>query len=190
MFAKGGIRPFFVGIGATLSRDIIFGGTYAFLRHDIYNRYCPVAVILDGPVVEEKTSVKQHTSNQKESEKDKSFATPSSSDVVTPLLTSNQERKIRFITNLLAACLATIISSPLNYVRNIHYATSPDTVPASMQNTLRLLVLETSKKGTLRDKVAYMLVRLTIGWGTARVALGMAFGSEFYYYCTQPYHRS
>lgn len=180
MFARGGVRPFFVGIGATVSRDIIFGGTYAFLRHDIYSRYFPVAIIItNDPAV---TAL----------EKGESLKTigPSSnhqdqSDVI--VLTSHQERRIRFVINLFSACVATIISSPLNYIRNMHYATPPDTAPHSMHKTLSHLATEVSKKSSLRDRVVFMMARLTIGWGTARVALGMAFGSEFYYYCSQPH---
>lgn len=43
MYSKGGIRPFFVGSTATIMRDVVFGGTYSALRHElihsIHSRY-------------------------------------------------------------------------------------------------------------------------------------------------------
>jgi hypothetical protein len=35
MLAKGGVRIFFVGSMATISRDLVFGGAYALLRHEL-----------------------------------------------------------------------------------------------------------------------------------------------------------
>jgi len=41
MADKGGMRPFFKGITPTVYRDLVFGGLYSLLRHELYNRLSP-----------------------------------------------------------------------------------------------------------------------------------------------------
>ena len=83
--------------------------------------------------------------------------------------------------NALCAFFATAMSSPFNYVRSIQFAThshdKPDTIRYIFLQNIRDL---TSNRLTLREKSTYLNVRLKIGWGTARVALGMAIGSQLY----------
>ena len=149
MFKKGGWRPFFVGITATIGRDVVFGGTYAFLRHDLHQRwYLPLALAKGIP------------------------------------LDSAEDRWAHFKCNVIAACVATILSSPLNYVRTIHYTTPPDVSPLSISTTLKHLYVDVKEKATFSKQVQFLVLRLAVGWGTARVAAGMAIGSEFYYYCS------
>ena len=141
MLSRGGYRPFFVGAVATVTRDIVFGGSYAFLRHELV------------PI--ETAPVNHGMSNQ------------------------------RFLYNSLAACIATILSSPLNFIRTVHYATPPDLPAPSFSVILRQLWEQGMSKPTLLSKMTHFQHRLRIGWGTARVGFGMAFGSEFYYMCSQ-----
>ena len=67
----------------------------------------------------------------------------------------------------------------------VHYSTPPEHIPltttAIFTELIRAMRLE---KGYI-NKCIYVLKQLRIGWGTARVGVGMAFGSEFYYYCSQ-----
>ncbi len=88
---------------------------------------------------------------------------------------------------MFAACTATILSSPWNYVRNVHYATPPGIPAASFYSIITDLFLLSRKEATLYKRSAFILKRFRIGWGTARVGVGMAFGSELYYYCSQSF---
>jgi len=79
---------------------------------------------------------------------------------------------------LLAGATATIASAPWNYARNIKYATPPGQQAPSIWCCLRDLFRDarTADCGSLR----FLQQRLRIGWGTARVACGMAVGFQIY----------
>jgi hypothetical protein len=79
---------------------------------------------------------------------------------------------------LLAGATATIASAPWNYARNIKYATPPGQPIPSIWCCLRDLFRDarTADCGTLK----FLQQRLRIGWGTARVACGMAVGFQLY----------
>jgi len=76
-----------------------------------------------------------------------------------------------FVSNMAAAALATIVSSPFNYVRSMQYATPPDQSPRRAWPQL-LRLWENAKKAECGIP-SYLQQRLRIGWGTARVAVGM-----------------
>jgi hypothetical protein len=163
MYKQGGFKLFFAGTQATVCRDLVFGAVYAVLRHsgrlhDKLNR--------DGTV----------------------------------------NSLSKFWHNMVAAFAATIVSSPLNYVRNIHYAMPPDQYAGSSLQILRELWHDTNVikvplnpvprptafnfrvvSVVLQSPILYRLIflqrRLRIGWGTTRVAVGMAFASQVYEKC-------
>jgi hypothetical protein len=82
--------------------------------------------------------------------------------------------------NLIAAGLATVVSGPFNYVRNVQYATrSKDMADGTLQ-VLRSLARKVSDRPTSLQKLHYLQNRLRIGWGTIRVALGVTFGHSVY----------
>lgn len=137
MFAKGKFRPFFVGTSATIIRDLLFGGTFAILRHEIL-------YIND----------KEHI----------------------PSI---------FFVNLISGCFATVISSPMNYVRNMHYATSPDKKAISTLETLDSLYQKSKSSKNLIGRFLFLQRQLRIGWGTLRVGCGMALGAQIYARCTK-----
>jgi hypothetical protein len=137
MFEKGKFRPFFVGTSATILRDLLFGGTFALLRHEI--------LYIDD---------KEHIS---------SF----------------------FIVNLISGCFATVISSPMNYVRNMNYATPPDQRALSTLGTLDSLFQKSKKSKNLISRLLYLQRQLRIGWGTLRVGCGMAVGAQVYSRCSK-----
>jgi hypothetical protein len=142
MFFKGGIRPFFVGASATITRDLVFGGFFAIFRHNILR-----------------------TGN----ENDHSY---------------NANVSNNFIVNLVSGCFATVLSSPFNYVRNVHYATPPETIPSSAIQILLKLWRDSKSKGSIISQLKYLQGNLRIGWGTARVGCGMAFGAKVYAFCS------
>ena len=90
-----------------------------------------------------------------------------------------------FSVNAIAATCATLLSSPLNYVRVVHYATPPDVAPKKAWAILVELFQATSAEKTVLGKLGHLQNRLRIGWGTARVGFGMAFSAALYSYCTQ-----
>jgi hypothetical protein len=158
MYKDGGLRPFFVGSTATVMRDVVFGAAFYVLRKITW---------------------------LKSSEQGSGKATHSSI----------------FLSNAVAAFVATLLSSPFNYVRNIDYATPPGVDPGSPLRVLRDLwseakavrgpgdvfsnastVAEVGVASRAYHRFMFIQQRLRIGWGTARVAVGMAFGSVVYEY--------
>ena len=74
----------------------------------------------------------------------------------------------------------------MKHVWRIYYS-------GSFRDILRDLYSQSmsKEKGVLGvGRIRYLLARLRIGWGTARVGVGMAFGSEFYSYCSQVINHS
>ena len=95
----------------------------------------------------------------------------------------SKESKNQFVdalTNCTAAGLGTIISSPLNYARNLKYGTTPGHAVPTVAHLLNELVDSVRKKRTLREKMTLLQARLVLGWGTARVAFGMTLGQGIF----------
>ncbi len=86
----------------------------------------------------------------------------------------------QWISNFMAAALATVVSGPLNLARNVQYATKSRHVADTVREVLSQFVQEISQRPTLSEKSRHVQNRLRIGWGTARVALGMTFGHFVY----------
>jgi len=82
----------------------------------------------------------------------------------------NDQRWI-FASNMTAAAIATIASSPFNYLRSMQYATPADQSPRRAWP--QLLRLWANAKVAECGVASYLQQRLRIGWGTARVAVGM-----------------
>ena len=86
----------------------------------------------------------------------------------------------QWIANLFAAALATIASGPFNLARNIQYSTKSEHIAPTTYEVLEELWRETRQIQGGHRKWIYLSRRLRIGWGTARVAMGMAFGHRVY----------
>lgn len=86
----------------------------------------------------------------------------------------------QWIANLVAAALATVVSGPFNLARNVQYATKSEHVSDTVREVLTTLVRETQELPTAFQRWRHIQNRLRIGWGTARVAVGMAFGHSVY----------
>jgi hypothetical protein len=86
----------------------------------------------------------------------------------------------QWMANLVAAALATVVSGPFNLARNVQYATKSRHVADTVREVLTTLVRETQDLPTAFLKWRHIQNRLRIGWGTARVAVGMAFGHSVY----------
>jgi hypothetical protein len=84
---------------------------------------------------------------------------------------------IDFSAALLAGGLATIASAPFNYVRNIKYGWHAAEVPDSGARILLDLMRDIRSSS---HPLKHTQERLRLGWGTARVAVGMAVGQWLY----------
>lgn len=144
MFHKGGVRPFFVGAAATVSRDLAFGGVFAFLRY--YIHYKMAENDDRDKKRQQRTHTSQHdprndscssggscnnTASSGTSTNSGSSISSSSSYSSGTSNTASKDKGIRtvyvqFLVSMVSACSATILSSPFNYVRNMHYACPPD----------------------------------------------------------------
>jgi Mitochondrial carrier protein len=195
MFKRGGLRPFFVGVNATISRDVIFGGIFAYLRHELpkmpfFSTYCAPAST---------SSPYTHSTSSSQFQRAMNDSALQASPIPSSMLTSaGSERKSSqhnttgdhstnkiesrhtFLTDLLAGFVATTLSAPLNYVRNIHYSLPPDIKPDSTYTVLSDLWLKACQEKTFIEKASYLQSRLRLGWGTARVGCGMAFAAQCY----------
>jgi hypothetical protein len=88
---------------------------------------------------------------------------------------------VALICNAAAAGVATMTSGPLNYVRSIQYATPPDRKPPGVWKALQDVWQEAKYYahepfGRLR----FFQQQFRVGWGTARVAVGMAVGQQIF----------
>ena len=92
-----------------------------------------------------------------------------------------------FVVNAVAASTATLLSSPLNYVRVVHYATPPDAAPLGAVEILKQLFANAKLESTLLKRLSYLQSRLRLGWGTARVGFGMAFSASLYNMCSNAF---
>jgi hypothetical protein len=82
--------------------------------------------------------------------------------------------------NLAAGACATVVSGPLNYARNMQYATSLHQPCPSTWKVLTELFANARKQPTWPGKVFYVQFRLRVGWGSMRVAVGMAAGQALF----------
>ena len=82
--------------------------------------------------------------------------------------------------NIVAACMATVLSSPWNYVRNIHYGTPSGTKPQTFLAIWQELSRKAGTQKSALDKIFFLQTQLRVGWGTARVGCGMAVSSSIY----------
>jgi hypothetical protein len=98
-------------------------------------------------------------------------------------------RRHHTLSNVMAAAVATIASGPFNLVRNVQYATRSKKIAPTIMQVLKKLMYDVSEKETFGEKWHHVQSRLRIGWGTARVAVGMAFGQLLYDQCMGVYQQ-
>jgi len=89
---------------------------------------------------------------------------------------SNDEKLTRLSVNALSCFVATTLSSPLNYSRNVQYATSSNKECPSILVILKDLRAKvySEQKTSIIKRLQSFQSHLRLGWGTARVAVGMS----------------
>ena len=89
------------------------------------------------------------------------------------------------LSNISAALIATVISSPFNYVRLRQYAAN-----GAQPTTLSILSQvsrELQSMPTITDRMRFIFKSFNIGWGALRVGLGMGISSQIFDVCTRNY---
>ena len=82
--------------------------------------------------------------------------------------------------NFVAAGLATVMSGPWNYARNIQYSTRSKEIQPSIQQVFVELLAEVRLQPSGIQRFHYLQHQLRVGWGTLRVAMGLAFAHSIY----------
>jgi hypothetical protein len=100
--------------------------------------------------------------------------------LTTPTDSTSARRAKAFVASLIGGSVATVLSSPLNYARNMKYGTPASERPKSTPAILRELWKQTKEKKGTAARIYFLQNELRIGWGTARVAVGMAVAAELY----------
>lgn len=98
-----------------------------------------------------------------------------------PILNEDTKSHPDFLYNSIAAGLATITSGPLNYVRSVQYATPPNEKPPTTLEALKNVWHQSKKHEQLSfGRIRFFQQQFRVGWGTGRVALGMAVGQKVF----------
>jgi len=93
----------------------------------------------------------------------------------------NDKKVARFSVNATSCFLATVLSAPLNYSRNMQYASSTtERCLSTVEILLKLRNKICSEEPTLFRRLQSIQTHLRIGWGTARVSIGMALTELIY----------
>ncbi len=95
------------------------------------------------------------------------------------LLSASQSQAVpyTFAADAVGAVFACMTVAPLNFARNMVYATPPDTKPPSFMACMRLLGRE-----VMAHPRPLMLLdaKLLLRWGAFRTAIGMGLGQSIY----------
>ena len=93
---------------------------------------------------------------------------------------NKSEDSWQFAQNAGAAGVATLFSGPSNYVRNRQYATAPNLPTPKAVDVLSDIWQESKSQESQPLRLGFFMQRFQIGWGTARVAVGMATGQKIF----------
>ena len=191
MWREGGVQPFMKGIVPTVIRDTIFGGVFALSKEGCGRALNHIRQRAQQQSAERRKSSSAAPAQQSTSAVSELDAPSSPPAAAAPVSFARSfsrwsERHvgtIDFVSSLIAGALGTIASSPFNFVRNIKYGWPAKETPPTASVILSQLLQEAAKKGReegAHSSLSYLQERLRIGWGTARVAVGMAIGYEIY----------
>mmetsp|Transcript_27324 Transcript_27324/g.68893 ORF Transcript_27324/g.68893 Transcript_27324/m.68893 type:complete len:422 (+) Transcript_27324:79-1344(+) len=94
--------------------------------------------------------------------------------------TTSQQQTSLFACDLLGALLATTLSSPFNYARNLIYAAPPGRGAPTTFGILGGLFKVASRQGSVLGAASFLQSELKIGVANLRVAVAMAMASTMY----------
>ena len=195
MWAEGGLHSFVKGSVATSNRDMVFGILYELIRVELQHIFLNWKHRSSSP--SSSSSSSSSSSLFFDQRSDQQFATVTAAQGM-----SSMEK---FVCNATGGAIATLGSSPFNYVRNIKFATPDSQTTASSMQIWKDLMKESKEEGikqrdlflsssssssrsgglqswALYHRLVFLEQRLVIGWGTARVAFGMGIGQLVFEY--------
>jgi len=140
IYRTAGAMAFFRGLPATVLRDAIFGGCFAWLRFRLRNY----------------------------------------TEVGAPAASNDYPGGVCFAADAAAAGAATTVSAPLNYARNVQFGTPVSSALPTTWTVVGRLWREASEQPTASARVRVLMQRTNVGWGTLRVAAGMALTSSIF----------
>ena len=97
-----------------------------------------------------------------------------------PNYAENHGNTIAPISQFTAAAIATTLSSPINYWRNMQFDTRVGSKPVSLRRCMSELRRSMVEEPNFRNRIRQIGLKLRVGWGTIRVATGMAVGQSMY----------
>lgn len=188
LYREGGRQIFFRGCLTTTVRDIVFAISYESFRRLNYGEYFFPSNCIDNGGLS------------------------SGSQGV------NQYGTAALLSNIFAALIASVLSSPFNFVRSVVYGVVPGASPmsalslhralfiqakhmywygesyvrlASMNAFDRSLLMKSSphRRHHLRNAWSWFNSRLNVGWGSLRIALGMGISQNLFYFFQSSLHQ-
>ncbi|ESS64913.1 mitochondrial carrier domain-containing protein [Trypanosoma cruzi] len=161
VYKESGVRIFFRGIGTTALRDCIFGIVYEMFRRstlikDVFDPYVILAErashflrgdevppnscrVSAGATLPNKNYNHKHTTATTSTNTNTTNNNKDNTDSTGRVALWNQEKcgACAFISNLVAALLASIVSSPFNYARSVIYGAPSGSVPMRCTSLLQ-----------------------------------------------------
>lgn len=92
----------------------------------------------------------------------------------------SRDASTQFMCNVSAACVASCLSSPLNYCRNVIYGAPTGGCPLRVRTLLTHLMHDWQRYDRVLDRVAHVNKKLNLVWGSMRVGLGMGIGQGLF----------
>jgi hypothetical protein len=89
-------------------------------------------------------------------------------------------RREQFVLDASAAAAASVLSSPLNYCRNVVYGAPTLGCPLRVPHLLLFMVQESMARPTWAGRLKHLNSRLNVGWGSVRVGVGMGIGQMLF----------
>ena len=172
MWRQGGAAPFMKGIVPTVLRDTIFGGVFALSKEG-----CARAL------TEVRGKAREAAGQRRRGARPQDTEASAAAAIAISRWSDRHQGAIEFLSSLIAGALGTVASSPFNFVRNIKYgwpASDRPPTSAAILGGLRHDAAQRRRDEGLWRSLSFLQERLRIGWGTARVAVGMAVGYEIY----------
>ena len=156
MWREGGCRPFLVGIVPTVLRDAVFGGAFMVVRTALA------------------AHVREYEHKHGHGRRPRSGG---GAEAKTRVEAAESSRTTSVAISLVSGSVATLASAPFNFARNMQYATPPS---QCAEPTVALVATLFRQACAERSPARFLQRRLRVGWGTMRVAVGMAAGFELY----------
>lgn len=97
---------------------------------------------------------------------------------------------LHFAADTVAAGVATAVCSPFNYARNRQFGASVSAPPPGTMAVVKELIAEARVQPSATVSTALLLQRTNLGWGTLRVAGGMALTASIFSSLVEGWRRS